>query len=101
VHDLFSSLAPSCGLRVGLAAAQSSLADEAAALVGPPGSLAQGVDVLVATPGRLMAHLHSTAGVTLRVGGLRRQLPGLLGGLPAHLQPAALPQRICCLLHSS
>ncbi len=70
VYDLFRALAPACGLAAGLAAAQSSPAEEAAALVGPPGRRHQGVDILVATPGRLMSHLQGTAGLSLQVGTL-------------------------------
>ncbi|KAK9824495.1 hypothetical protein WJX72_010815 [[Myrmecia] bisecta] len=66
VYAVFAALCPFLGLRVGLAAAKGTLAAEAAFL-GPPGGAepACGVDILVATPGRLMAHLHGTAGFGL------------------------------------
>lgn len=66
VHDLLASLATALGLKVGLTAAQVSVSDEAAAVVGPPSDPLAGVDILVATPGRLMAHLQGTSGFTLR-----------------------------------
>jgi hypothetical protein len=82
VYDLFRALAPACGLKAGLAAAQSSPAEEAAVLVGPPGMQHQGVDILVATPGRLMAHLQGTAGLNLQV----RELPGSVWSHAARCQ---------------
>lgn len=83
---MFQALCPAVGLTLGLAAAQKSVAAEAAAISDPglstgaevewdlvplhanalgPATIGM-VDVLVATPGRLMAHLQSTPGFTLR-----------------------------------
>lgn len=66
VHALFASLCPALGLKAGLAAAQVSVSKEARELVGAASDVASGVDVLVATPGRLMAHLQGTPGFGLR-----------------------------------
>lgn len=48
-----------------LAAAQEAVAAEAAKLVALPSRPMSGPHLLVATPGRLMAHLHSTPGFTI------------------------------------
>eukprot|EP00879_Flechtneria_rotunda_P003684 GHRR01003922.1.p1 GENE.GHRR01003922.1~~GHRR01003922.1.p1 ORF type:complete len:553 (+),score=174.13 GHRR01003922.1:546-2204(+) len=61
-----SQLGTAAGLRVVLTAAQESVAVEAAKLMSLPGSLSSGPDILVATPGRLMAHLHCTAGFSIK-----------------------------------
>lgn len=67
------------GLSVGLAVGQSSIADEISQLVKRPKleagvcydpygfslGLQSSVDILVATPGRLMDHINSTKGFTL------------------------------------
>ena len=67
------------GLTVGLAVGQSSIANEISELVKRPKleagicydpdnfslGLQSSVDVLVATPGRLMDHINSTKGFTL------------------------------------
>jgi superfamily II DNA/RNA helicase len=66
VHQTLAALAPALGLACGLAAAQVPVAAEAAAIVGRPSAPGSGVDVLVATPGRLTAHLRATPGFTLR-----------------------------------
>jgi ATP-dependent RNA helicase DDX51/DBP6 len=66
VHRTLSALAPALALTVGLAAAQQSVAAEAAAVAGRPAAAESGCDVLVATPGRLMAHVQGTPGFTLR-----------------------------------
>ncbi len=66
VHALFAQLCPAVGLKAGLMAARSGVSEEAAAVVGRPSDKDAGVDVLVATPGRLMAHMQGTPGFTLR-----------------------------------
>lgn len=54
------------GLRLGLASGKLPLAVEADALTDSwQGRPCSAVDVLVATPGRLMSHLHGTPGITL------------------------------------
>lgn len=67
------------GLSVGLAVGQSSIADEISVLIQKPKldfglsfdsedltpELRSGVDILVATPGRLMDHINNTKGFTL------------------------------------
>ncbi|XP_043694001.1 DEAD-box ATP-dependent RNA helicase 1 isoform X1 [Telopea speciosissima] len=79
VKEVFAAIAPSVGLSVGLAVGQSSIADEIAELIKRPKLEAgicydpedlwikpQGsVDILVATPGRLMDHVNATNGFTL------------------------------------
>lgn len=80
VKKVFDTLAPAVGLSVGLAVGQSSVAAEAAELVqisskmvhsfgsdGPCDKLdvESCIDILVATPGRLMDHLRSTSGFTI------------------------------------
>uniref|UniRef100_A0A7N0VDQ5 ATP-dependent RNA helicase n=1 Tax=Kalanchoe fedtschenkoi TaxID=63787 RepID=A0A7N0VDQ5_KALFE len=79
VKDVFSAIGPAVGLSVGLAVGQSSIADEISHLVKRP-KLDVGicydpeypspapqcaVDILVATPGRLMDHISNTKGFTL------------------------------------
>eukprot|EP00884_Botryococcus_braunii_P013774 jgi/Botrbrau1/22398/Bobra.0091s0007.3 len=63
VFSSFAELAPSVGLRVALMAGRAGVPDEARAAVGdrfrPP------ADIVVATPGRLMAHLAGTQGFNL------------------------------------
>lgn len=67
------------GLSVGLAVGQSSIADEISELIKKPTldtgicydsedfcqELRSAVDILVATPGRLMDHINNTKGFTL------------------------------------
>lgn len=67
------------GLSVGLAVGQSSIADEISGLIKRPkleagicydpedlsDELQSSVDILVATPGRLMDHINNTKGFTL------------------------------------
>ncbi|XP_020217264.1 DEAD-box ATP-dependent RNA helicase 1 [Cajanus cajan] len=76
VKQVFDTLASPLGLRVGLAAGQSSLKDEIFSLVQMPGYeddpyVSHGfrckVDILVATPGRLVDHIgnKNTTGFTL------------------------------------
>ncbi|KAH6825641.1 RNA helicase 1 [Perilla frutescens var. hirtella] len=79
VKEVFAALAPAVGLSVGLAVGQSSIADEISELIKKP-SLGTGVcydsedscqeirssvDILVATPGRLMDHINNTKGFTV------------------------------------
>ncbi|KAA8519443.1 hypothetical protein F0562_013682 [Nyssa sinensis] len=79
VKEVFAAIAPAVGLSVGLAVGQSSIADEISELVKRP-KLEAGicydpeefsldfqscVDILVATPGRLMDHINTTKGFTL------------------------------------
>ncbi|XP_027153473.1 DEAD-box ATP-dependent RNA helicase 1 [Coffea eugenioides] len=79
VKDVFAALAPAVGLSVGLAIGQSSIADEISQLIKKPKLEAgicydpedvvqkfqSSVDILVATPGRLMDHISNTKGFTL------------------------------------
>lgn len=79
VRDVFATIAPAVGLTVGLAVGQSSIADEISMLVERPKveagviydpecryvELQSAVDILVATPGRLMDHINNTKGFTL------------------------------------
>jgi hypothetical protein len=76
VFALACTLLQPLGLRVGLAAAQASVAEEARAVAGVlPG---EGADVLVATPGRLVAHVQGTPNFSLRyVAGMLPQGLGL------------------------
>ena len=65
VHEVFQGLCSDTPLRVGMAAGQGgvSWAQERAAVVGTDGSST--VDVLVATPGRLIEHLQAAGGYRL------------------------------------
>lgn len=80
VKRVFDAVASPLGLRVGLAVGQSSVADEISELVEVPAREAgtcydpqrvslprfqSKVDILVATPGRLMDHINTTKGFTL------------------------------------
>lgn len=79
VKEVFSAIAPAVGLSVGLAVGQSSIADEISELIKRPKfeagfcydpenvstELHSAVDILVATPGRLMDHINNTKGFTL------------------------------------
>ncbi|XP_076909403.1 DEAD-box ATP-dependent RNA helicase 1-like [Bidens hawaiensis] len=79
VRDVFATIAPAVGLSVGLAVGQSSISDEITMLIGRPKlesgicydpesrpvELQSAVDILVATPGRLMDHINNTKGFTL------------------------------------
>ncbi|XP_062162855.1 DEAD-box ATP-dependent RNA helicase 1 [Alnus glutinosa] len=79
VKEVFAAIAPAVGLSVGLAVGQSSIADEISELINRPKleagicydpedlslELQSSVDILVATPGRLMDHINSTKGFTL------------------------------------
>lgn len=79
VKEVFSAIAPAGGLSVGLAVGQSSISDEISELIKRPKleagicydpedfslGLQSSVDILVATPGRLMDHINSTKGFTL------------------------------------
>ncbi|KAF6254695.1 P-loop containing nucleoside triphosphate hydrolase protein [Scenedesmus sp. NREL 46B-D3] len=65
VHRVLAALGTASGVAVALAAAQESVAAEAAGLVSRPSQPASGPQLLVATPGRLMAHLQGTAGFSL------------------------------------
>jgi len=63
VHSVLQQLAAAAGIRLALAAAQEAVPAEAAKLVERPSQPGSGPQLLVATPGRLMAHLHNTPGV--------------------------------------
>ncbi|KAK9229156.1 hypothetical protein WN944_022113 [Citrus x changshan-huyou] len=79
VKDVFAAIAPAVGLSVGLAVGQSCNADEISELIKRPKleagicydpedllqELQNAVDILVATPGRLMNHINATRGFTL------------------------------------
>ncbi|GLU12571.1 hypothetical protein SLE2022_292370 [Rubroshorea leprosula] len=79
VKEVFAAIAPAVGLSVGLAVGQSSIADEISELIEKPNlkagicydpeevtqALQSSVDILVATPGRLMDHINTTKGFTL------------------------------------
>lgn len=79
VKEVFATIAPAVGLSVGLAVGQSSIADEISQLIKRPKleagicydpedllmELQSSVDILVATPGRLMDHINNTKGFTL------------------------------------
>lgn len=79
VKDVFTAIAPAVGLSVGLAVGQSSIANEISELIKRPNleagicydpedvlpQLQSAVDILVATPGRLMDHINNTKGFTL------------------------------------
>eukprot|EP00898_Chlorokybus_atmophyticus_P000921 jgi/Chlat1/182/Chrsp1S03106 len=84
VKAVFDAIAPAVGLSVGLVVGRSSIAQEASELVvrqrdnmiydsiddgddvNPRAErMASAVDILVATPGRLMSHLEETPGFTL------------------------------------
>lgn len=79
VKQVFAAIAPAMGLSVGLAVGQSSIADEISELIKKPQheagicydpqdvlqELQSSVDILVATPGRLMDHITTTKGFTL------------------------------------
>ncbi|MQL98294.1 hypothetical protein Taro_031002 [Colocasia esculenta] len=79
VKGVFDAIAPAVGLRVGLAIGQSSIEDEIANLIEKPKlglgmsfdledfqmKLRSSVDILVATPGRLMDHVNTTKGFSL------------------------------------
>ncbi|VVB00984.1 unnamed protein product [Arabis nemorensis] len=79
VKNVFNAIAPAVGLSVGLAMGQSSISDEISKLIKTPKldagicydpedlseSLESAVDILVATPGRLMDHINNTKGFTL------------------------------------
>lgn len=79
VKKVFATIAPAVGLSVGLAVGQSSIAGGISELVKRPNSevgicydpedhsteLYNAVDILVATPGKLMDHINYTKGFTL------------------------------------
>ncbi|RVW34891.1 DEAD-box ATP-dependent RNA helicase 1 [Vitis vinifera] len=80
VKEVFAAIAPAVGLSVGLAVGQTSIADEISELIKRPKleagicydpedislELQSSVDILVATPGRLMDHINTTKGFTLK-----------------------------------
>ncbi len=66
VYKVFAQLCPAMGLCLGLASGKLPLAVEAEVLVDHSGDEpCSAVDVLVATPGRLMSHLQGTPGIHL------------------------------------
>ncbi|XP_020586976.1 DEAD-box ATP-dependent RNA helicase 1 isoform X2 [Phalaenopsis equestris] len=79
VKEVFAAIAPAVGLSVGVAVGQSSIADEVSKLVEQPRldtfsafdpedwppELQSSVDILIATPGRLMDHINTTKGFSL------------------------------------
>ncbi|XP_057763973.1 DEAD-box ATP-dependent RNA helicase 1 isoform X2 [Salvia miltiorrhiza] len=79
VKEVFAALAPAVGLSVGLAVGQSSIVDEISELIKKPTmgigvccdseyfcqEIRSSVDILVATPGRLMDHINHTKGFTV------------------------------------
>ena len=79
VKEVFAAIAPAVGLLVGLAVGQSSLADEISELIRRPKlemcssfdpddmqmEPQTSVDILVASPGRLMDHVNLTKGFSL------------------------------------
>ncbi|CAJ1939052.1 unnamed protein product [Sphenostylis stenocarpa] len=79
VKQVFDALTLPLGLRVGLAVGQSSVVDEISSLVHVPGEeegpnpgffspfwFQSKVDILVATPGRLVDHVNMSRGFTLK-----------------------------------
>jgi len=79
VKQVFDAIALPLGLRVGLAVGQSSVADEISSLIYLPGEeegvdpgflspfwFQSKVDILVATPGRLVDHVNLSRGFTLK-----------------------------------
>ncbi|GAA5987439.1 hypothetical protein JCM5350_002762 [Sporobolomyces pararoseus] len=71
VRETFEGFAKGTGLKIGVATGQHSFAHEQSVLVGDdlPESLEGGssqVDILIATPGRLIDHLKSTKGFSLQ-----------------------------------
>jgi len=69
VFKVFSTHSAALGLDVGLAVSNQSLVKERKSLVGKShvsGGFFSKVDILVATPGRLVDHLQSTPGFSLR-----------------------------------
>lgn len=89
VFDVLCLLGPEVGLYCGLVAGRETIKMEAAMLVGADGR--SGVDVVVATPGRLMSHMQSTQGFTLQ------DLRFLVGGsLLALRSPSSSPFSTSC-----
>ncbi|GAA5973548.1 hypothetical protein JCM11641_007113 [Rhodosporidiobolus odoratus] len=71
VRETFEAYGRGAGLKIGVATGQHSFAHEQSVLVGDdvPSDLRGGsslVDILIATPGRLMDHLKSTPGFSLQ-----------------------------------
>ena len=80
VKKVFDAIATEVGLKVGSAVGQSSIEEEIAVLVKKPKlgvgisfdpedileEIQVSVDILVATPGRLMDHIKTTKGFNLR-----------------------------------
>ncbi|GAA5955809.1 hypothetical protein JCM3765_001858 [Sporobolomyces pararoseus] len=71
VRETFEGFAKGTGLKIGVATGQHSFAHEQSVLVGDdlPEALEGGssqVDILIATPGRLIDHLKSTKGFSLQ-----------------------------------
>ena len=68
IHSVFSQYTQRTQLRVGLAVGSRTFAQEQRALVrqGPRGNMLSCVDILIATPGRVVDHIHGTQGFTLK-----------------------------------
>jgi len=66
VHAVARSLSTGTGLKIGTAVGSKALSLEQAQLVGEDGSGGSKIDVLVCTPGRLVEHIKTTKGFTLK-----------------------------------
>ncbi len=90
---MFAQLCPAMGLRLGLASGKLPLAVEAEVLVDQSGHQpCSAVDVLVATPGRLMSHLQGTPGIHLDA------LKMLVSISPKHCRSAHVPLGLKCVM---
>ncbi|RKP27985.1 P-loop containing nucleoside triphosphate hydrolase protein [Syncephalis pseudoplumigaleata] len=66
VKETFEEFCRSTTLKIGMATGQTSFAQEQRQIVGDPEQGLSGVDILIATPGRLMDHLNGTRHFTLQ-----------------------------------